>query len=90
MLSLQPSLSKNIEELSVLHLCTVLVYSRQKFSIRLAKSIRPEVAKLLITSEAKDCIDTIRKQNKHADVHGIDMVRIRQVPNFDFATRFML
>ena len=76
MLSSKPALSKHIEEISVAHSSTILVFSRQKYSLKLSKAIRPEISRLLLTSEVKDCIDIIRRQNKHPDSDGVDMVEL--------------
>jgi hypothetical protein len=74
--SQRPALVKQLEELTIAHSSSILFYTRNKFSLKLAKSVRPEVAKVYITSEAKDCIEIIRKQNRHIDDDGIELVRI--------------
>ena len=70
----KPSLHKKIQELNLAHNCGVLMYSRDKVCINLAKKIRPEFSKFYLSSEVKDCIRMIEKFNKSVDNIGIDIV----------------
>lgn len=71
----KPIWNKKIQELNLAHSCGVLMYSRDKICINIAKKLKPEFGKFYLSSEVKDCIKLIEKFNKNVDNIGIDIVR---------------
>lgn len=78
--TVQPNLEKRIQELNLAHNCGVLMYSRDKFCINLAKKLRPEFSRFFLSSEVKDCIQLIERFNKNIDNIGIDLVVVDSDP----------
>ena len=71
----RPALHKKIQELNIAHSCGVLMYSRDKMCVALAKKLRPEFSKFYLSSEVKDCIRMVDKFNADAENTRIDVVR---------------
>jgi hypothetical protein len=65
------------QELCRIHKMSILVHSRSPFSRDLAKKLRPEFNKLLLTTDVRVCIKLIAKRNSElSGVGGIDIVII--------------
>ena len=67
-------LAQKFQELNMAHSCGVLIYTRDKFCLGLAKKLRPEFSKFFVSSEVKDCMKLIERFNKNSENIGIHLV----------------
>lgn len=73
---------KQFQELCRLHKMSILIHSRSQYSRDLARKLRPEFNKLLLTTDVRVCIKLIAKRN--AEINGgggIDLVVIDYDPS---------
>ena len=65
-----------LSQLELLHNSNLLVFTRERFTIGLAKRFRPEFNRVFLTNELKDTIKMIAKYNNdNSEATPIDCVR---------------
>jgi hypothetical protein len=73
---------KQFQELCRIHKNSLLVHSRSQYTRDLARKLRPEFSKLLVTTDVRVCVKLIAKRNAEiSGVGGIDIVVIEYDPS---------